>query len=591
MHSGGITHTKTAFVKAVSIIKHMNKAILSVLAAAIVLVGGTAGAQTYGYSSTACVSISRDLSVGSRGSDVTSLQQFLVSQNYPGGGSWMVTGYYGAATQAAVRNFQSARGIAQTGAVDSVTRSALANCTSYGTSYGSSYSSYPTYSNTYPYSTGYYPYGYNYSSGYSYNYNYGTTYPYSYGVVSISSLSVSSATVGSSVVIYGSNFDPYNNTVYVGSTPVANVSSVNGNSLSFVVPQVQSGTYSVYVSNSRGSSGSLTLTVTNYGNSGCSYPYGYGSNCGGCSYYNCPTGPISITALSPQQGAVGSSVTIYGTGFSTTGNTVRFGNGIITNVTSNDGRAVTFVVPTTLTGYGSQTVYLGTYEVSVTNAAGATSNALSFTVNSLGSSGAPTIQSVSGPSNLSVNSTGVWTVTLNQQSNAYTTVSVRWGDENQYGYNAYTQPQTSNVWGQQTFTFSHAYSQPGTYTATFTASNQSGQQNISSVTVIVSGSQNGQNTLSYVSPSSGRTGTQVALVGTGFTQYGNTVRFGSGGQRDLTSFNGTTIYFTIPAWISPCDPNASVCTMQAIQVTPGTYPISVSNANGQTNTLYFTVTN
>src|SRR3989344_8628325 len=80
-----------------------------------ILTAEVAFAQSYPYPTpapsptypVACTNVSRDLSVGSRSVEVTTLQNFLVSQNYPGGGSWMVTGYFGAATRQAVLNFQS----------------------------------------------------------------------------------------------------------------------------------------------------------------------------------------------------------------------------------------------------------------------------------------------------------------------------------------------------------------------------------------------------------------------------------------------------------------------------------------------------
>ncbi|HXK39019.1 MAG TPA: hypothetical protein VJ043_02935, partial [Candidatus Paceibacterota bacterium] len=65
-----------------------------VLLALSIMTTGIAHAQTYyPYVSQSCFSLSRDLVSGSRGSDVTSLQTFLLSQNYPGSGSWMITGY------------------------------------------------------------------------------------------------------------------------------------------------------------------------------------------------------------------------------------------------------------------------------------------------------------------------------------------------------------------------------------------------------------------------------------------------------------------------------------------------------------------
>lgn len=64
--------------------------------------------------------ITSSLSVGSSGSQVTQLQQFLAtnSQIYPSG---IVTGYYGPLTAAAVTQFQVAYGIDQVGQVGPVT--------------------------------------------------------------------------------------------------------------------------------------------------------------------------------------------------------------------------------------------------------------------------------------------------------------------------------------------------------------------------------------------------------------------------------------------------------------------------------------
>lgn len=87
--------------------------------AVLVILSAPAVTAAYGTSydvgNTPCVQLSRTLSIGSRGSDVTSLQQYLVQSGYIG--SWALTGYYGAATAAAVRNFQVIHGIAATGSV------------------------------------------------------------------------------------------------------------------------------------------------------------------------------------------------------------------------------------------------------------------------------------------------------------------------------------------------------------------------------------------------------------------------------------------------------------------------------------------
>lgn len=70
---------------------------------------GTAGGSTTG-SSAACGPFTRDLTVGSSGSDVTTLQNFLMGQgqSIPAG----ATGYFGSQTQAALAGYQAANGIA-----------------------------------------------------------------------------------------------------------------------------------------------------------------------------------------------------------------------------------------------------------------------------------------------------------------------------------------------------------------------------------------------------------------------------------------------------------------------------------------------
>jgi len=344
----------------------------------------------------------------------------------------------------------------------------------------------------------------------------------------------------------------------------------------------------VYVTNSRGTSNTLTFNViASY--SACNYPYSYGS-------YNttyCPPNVNTpyINYLNPTSGAVGSMVTIHGSGFSPTGNTVRFGGGVVTGVSSFDGRTITFMVPSQLSGPSSQFVTVGTYNVSVSNFAGYTSNSVTFSVTSTGGSyGAPTISSVNGPTSLTTGQGGTWTIVVNNQNNTYMTTSVRWGDEGTYSTIA---PSQTSYSGTNTLTFTHTYNTAGTYNVVFTVTNNAGQQNTATATVTVSGSGTyGTVALSSLSPTSGRVGTQILLTGTGFVPYDNVVRFGQGGSRNVSSFNnGTQMYFTVPAWMSPCDPMAQVCTMQAMQITPGTYPVSVANGNGSSQTLYFTVTN
>lgn len=548
----------------------MNKIIASFLALLAVTVAAPAFADT-----ALCTSLTQDLSVGSRGSQVSQLQRFVVSQNYPGGGAWMVTGYYGAATAAGVRNFQQLNRLPTTGFVDAATRAAISRV-----SCGTVAVTTSTYV-TSPYSY-YYPY-----TNYGYNYNYGYI---NSGSLVLTSLSQNTGYAGNTVTIYGTGFDLSNNTVWLGSTAVAGIASSNGTSLTFTVPYTTSYSNSnasvqLSVQNSRGTSNALSFTI----NPVVNVPI----TCGSYGYLNCGSNaPISLSYITPVQGGVGTTVTIYGTGFSTTGNTVHFGTGIVTGLGSPDGQSISFLVPSQITGYGSQMLTLGSYSVSVSNASGATSNAVSFNVTSTNASGAPVISNVSGPSSLSVNQSGTWTITVNNPSSTYTNVSVNWGDSAVYGGVNTSPTQALSANGSQALSFSHSYLTSGTYTISFTATNSYGASVVSTATVTVSGSLSNAVSLTSVSPSSARVGTQIVLLGSGFTSD-NTVHFGVGGTQHAYSGNGTAIYFTIPSYLSACDVAVSgtMCAMLAQQVTAGTYPVYVTNQNGSTQTIYFTVTN
>lgn len=600
----------------------MKKTIAGAVSVLCLLGASVASAQSY-YTpmySSSCTRITSDLTVGSKGAQVRALQTFLVSQNYPGGGSWMITGNYGAATQAAVRIFQQRNGLAQTGVADAQTRAAINAVSCGGAPYQSGYQSgivggYVSI----PSQTSYNPFSYNptfpsysYPYNYSYpNYTYPTypnnsyynncgTFPYYYPCtsssnVTLTSLSPNSGAPGTQVTVYGTGFDAYNN-VYVGGTTLRDIPSWNSTMLSFTMPQNVVGQVSVSVGNSRGTSNALTfqapgqpLTCGTYPYGACCGTYGYAWGYNHCPPTN-PTGPISITYLSPNSGGVGNTVTVFGNGFTTTNNTVRFGNGIITNLNSYDGRSLSFTVPSTLSGYGYQPIGLGSYDVSVTNSYGAVSNTVPFTVTSLSSTGLLSITNVSGPTSLNTNQTGTWSFTVNSQSGTQLYASVRWGDENQYGYAASAEQSILGS-GSNNLTFTHAYMAPGTYTVTFTVRDAQGRQNSSTISVNVSGSQSNTVALSYITPTFGPINSVIQLYGTGFTAN-NTVKFGIGGKLNVPSYNnGTLIYFTVPQFVSPCDLQTpgTYCAQYQQQIYPGPIQVSVQNQNGTSQVLYFQV--
>jgi hypothetical protein len=359
----------------------------------------------------------------------------------------------------------------------------------------------------------------------------------------------------------------------------------------------------------------------------CGNNYGYNNNNnynnynnGYTNYYSAPV----ISSLSASSGYVGNSVTIYGSGFDLYNNTVNFNGVTLSNIPSYNGVALAFVVPQVYGqnynnynyNYNSGYNTTGTYYVSVTTSRG-TSNSLPFTITSgnnycynngynynnnynncynYGNS-TLSVSNVTGPTTLNTWAQGNWSLTLYNPNSNYVSVSARWGDENTYGY-AYTSQQatqSSYVQGQQTITFNHTYQNSGYYTVVFTATDNQGTQTSVSATVRVSGStyNQGQPYVSSISPSSARTGTQIVIYGSNFSSSGNTVHFGSGGAKNLISLSsGGIIYYTIPYTASACDvaTGGTACAMLAQQITPGTYPIYVSNSYGQSNTIYFTVT-
>ena len=83
---------------------------------------------------TSCPNLSRNLSRGMKGSDVTSLQQFLISQKLLASDS--ATGFFGSMTENAIKQFQSKNGIASSGTPNTTgygaagpkTRKSIADC-------------------------------------------------------------------------------------------------------------------------------------------------------------------------------------------------------------------------------------------------------------------------------------------------------------------------------------------------------------------------------------------------------------------------------------------------------------------------------
>ncbi len=207
-----------------------------------------------------------------------------------------------------------------------------------------------------------------------------------------------------------------------------------------------------------------------YGNCGNSYGY-YSNTCG-------PQYGVVLNSSTASYNYNTTTLTVRGSGFTPNGNTVYFGTTVIPNVASYDGSTITFSVPT---GY-----YPGTYNISVKNSLGYTSNSLQFIISAANGYqngyynnnnnyyyAAPTLSSISGPSIVSTNTANIWTVTsTGTNNNQPVTLRADWGDgissvnDTQQGYGQY---------GSNTYSFNHMYSTPGTYTLRITATSNSGQ--------------------------------------------------------------------------------------------------------------------
>lgn len=235
------------------------------------------------------------------------------------------------------------------------------------------------------------------------------------------------------------------------------------------VPMSASATYSGSLSHTYSTAGTYTprFTVTNaYGksaNASASVVVS-GTRCG--IYYwdwNCPppaTTP-TLNSLSPNQGAIGTTVTIYGSGF-TQDNKVRFGSGGAVHAPSyNNGTILYFTIPSVVgpcdwAGDTSpvrclavgQQVVPGQYQISVENQNGQ-SGSQTFTVTGSGPSGGISAYPQSGYAPLTV------TFSINNYSGLY---SASFGD----GTSAML----------QSGTITHTYYSRGTFTAQFASDHQ-----------------------------------------------------------------------------------------------------------------------
>ncbi len=95
--------------------------------------------------------------------------------------------------------------------------------------------------------------------------------------------------------------------------------------------------------------------------------------------------------------------------------------------------------------------------------------------------------------------------------------------------------------------------------------------------------------ITAITPTQGPSGTTVTVYGTGFTAH-NIVHFAIGSVGTIVAQQGS-ISFTVPSSIGPYCKPMQACPMYLALINAGTYPISIENENGISNTVQFTVTN
>lgn len=114
----------------------------------------------------------------------------------------------------------------------------------------------------------------------------------------------------------------------------------------------------------------------------------------------------------------------------------------------------------------------------------------------------PTISGFSGPTTLAVDENGTWTLKAQDPEGGALSYQVWWGDENVYASN-YTTTVAAREFTQST-SFTHAYSNPGTYTVLITVRDSGGQEAKTSMTVNVTTRSSGVSCTEQYEPVCGR---------------------------------------------------------------------------------------
>lgn len=132
---------------------------------------------------------------------------------------------------------------------------------------------------------------------------------------------------GTMITLSGAGFTATGNTIYFGNDhAVVKAVSWNGKDITFKIPNIPKGIYSLYVKNARGDSNKDTFFVVTDG----------------------VTPVPRIDSVTPEHAKRGETVTIKGAGFTVYGNMVRSSISVAENIDSADGVSLSYTVPKTI---------------------------------------------------------------------------------------------------------------------------------------------------------------------------------------------------------------------------------------------------
>lgn len=271
-----------------------------------------------------------------------------------------------------------------------------------------------------------------------------------------------------------------------------------------------------------------------------------------------------IRSLAPDEGPVGTEVTLRGARF-TDDSIVHMGNEAIEDVeVSRNGRLLTFTVPDATS---TNELTPGDYEIRVVNDDERTSNSVTFTVTEEKGEepGELAIASIDGPTHLTYGQEGTWTVNVNGAEGDLR-YSVKWGDEG-FGLRSLM---SAFADGQTSATFTHTYEESGTYTPEFTVTDEEGNEVTTLAAKVTVGDDGDVLHIETITPASAEAGQEVKLSGSGFD--GETkVSVGSQVISDVEVENDSTLTFMAPA------------------LSVGDYQVLVTSDEGDSNTVAFSI--